>query len=288
VDNAPNPLNEDWVRTEWGPYVRSAARFCRHGAFRGIYLDDTFPAVPSRVDAYLSYSAADARRFRQWLEDRYLTIENLSMRHKLERVGGGYRSFRTITPPVTPTENLALWTDWMAARADWCEAFARATTSAYRSVDSDPAHHVVLSSQDYHVRCSWIQYGADYSRLMKHFDRLETYVAAVHQKVGRRELVANTRRIVGEGVETAAGKPFQFHTWVTDPVSFEPMDPGWLRAILMSAAEEGAKVLEIYTFKTHDWRARGGGDERPAFREVSLKYQPEMLRQIRRIISKLK
>jgi hypothetical protein len=188
--------------------------------------------------------------------------------------------------------NLALWTDWTEARADWCEDFARTSRTAYRAVDPDPHHLIVLSDQDYHMHCNPLQYGVDYGRVMRHFDRFEIYMAADHRAVGRREMLANARRNIARGLDVAAPKPFQFHTWFTDAIGFEPMSPALLKGLLECAAERGAAAVEVYTFKVYDWRKAPHRkvlvNELPPFRQVSLKYNPRMLRAIGRFAAKLK
>ena len=71
-----------------------------------------------------------------------------------------------------------------------------------------------------------------------------------------------------------------------------PMSPELLEAVVECAAETGADVIEIYTFKAHDWRIprseQRSIDELPPFREVSLKYNPEILNRIRKMIGQLK
>ncbi|HUT58200.1 MAG TPA: beta-galactosidase [Phycisphaerae bacterium] len=286
--DGPNIFNEQWIRRRWLPYVRKAAkRFAGHRAYRGLYFDDTFPVLPSRTGSYLSYAPADVRRFQAWLRRRYLGIENLNMRLKLSK---GYRSFEAVRPPRSPQQCLALWTDWTDARAEWCEDFARLTCEAYRTVDGNAAHELVLSDQDYHMHCSPLQYGVDYRRLVRHFDRFEIYMAADHTRVTRPMLLADVRRVVDRGLEIAGGKPFQFHTWFADPVGYRPMRPALLRAMVECAMERGAQVIEVYTFKVHDWRlgpVRGRtADGLPCFREVSLKHNPRMLRCLQDLISR--
>jgi aryl carrier-like protein len=286
TENAPDIFNLDWLDGAWVPYVSAATRqFSSQEAFRGFYLDDTFPVVPAKTTSYLSYSAADKRRFRQWLKQRYVSIANLSMRHKLAR---GYRSFEAVSPPRQPTDGLALWTDWTEARADWCEDFGRRTAQAFRTADRGKRHELVLSDQDYHIQCNALQYGVDYARMMRHFERFEIYMAARHQAVGRREMLANVEADVRLALEVAGGKPVQFHTWFADRISREPMSPALLSAVVERAAELGVQGIEIYTFKVADWRrSRTAGEMAPS-REMSLEYNPALLRTIRRLAARLK
>jgi len=292
----PNIFNTEWLQDEWLPYVRSAAeRFAGHDAYGGIYLDDTFPALPTRTNGCLSYSASDRARFREWLKARYLSVQNLNVRHKLTRLKGRrgrYRSFRAIDPPARPEDALVLWTDWMRARADWCEDFARQTMEAYRSIDPNPRHEVVLSDQDYHLECNALQYGVDYHRLMRHFDRFELYMAVDHRLVSRRELLASAETDVLQGMGIAREKPFQFHTWFADPVEFRPMKPASLEGVLQCAADHGADAIEVFCFKIHDWQRpltkRQWETGLPPLKEVSLKYNRPILRCLRRVFSRLK
>lgn len=283
----PDLFNPEWVRRAWLPYVRRLARtFGGHRAYRGAYFDDTFPVLPTATRSYLSYSSAAMHRFREWLKRRYLTVGNLNARLRLPK---GYRSFGNVRPPREPAEGLALWTDWTAARADWCEEFARQTVSVYRSADRRRGHELVLSDQDYHMQCNRLQYGVDYPRLMRHFDRFEIYMSAEHTRIGRRELLANVEADVARGRAIAGDKPFQFHTWFADRRTLEPMSPATLRAVVERAAETGADAVEIYTFKVYDWRrrytraqVRGG---LPPFREMSLRYNPAILRAVARTVA---
>jgi hypothetical protein len=285
--NAPDLFHEQWLRRSWLPYVRTAAqRFCRHPAFRGVYFDDSFPVVPKETRSYLSYSGATRQRFRRWLRERYLTVANLNM---CLRPRKAYRSFAAVNPPAQPTDDLALWTDWTAARAQWCEEFAERTCRAWRQVDGDPTHELVLSDQDYHLQCNALQYGVDYSRLAKHFDRLEVYMAANHEAVSRRELLANVTHDVRRGRRLAGSKPLQFHTWFADRRSYRPMDSGTLRAVIDTAGSLGAAAMEIYTFKVGNWLRRYSPREAqgplPPFEAMSLRYQPQVLRAVSRAIA---
>jgi len=288
--NAPDLFNREWLRSAWLPYVREAARvFKSHGAYRGAYFDDTFPVMRQRTTSWLSYAAPDRHRFRGWLKRRYGTLENLTMRH---RPGRAYRSFETVDPPRTPAENLALWTDWTEARADWCEEFARRTAQAYRAVDPNPAHELVLSDQDYHMQCNALQYGVDYRRVLRHFDRFEIYMAAEHAKIGRRELLADVEADVRRGVALACGKPFAFATWFADRSSMAPMPGAALRAVVRRADKCGARAVDIYALKVYDWRtaysARQAAGELPPFPEMSLTHNPKVVRAVAREIAALR
>jgi hypothetical protein len=130
----------------------------------------------------------------------------------------------------------------------------------------------------------------DYSRLIKYIDRFEIYMAVEHQRVSKRSLLGNVRRITRRGRNLAGSKPFQFHTWFADLVTFRPMERRTLEAMIACAADEGAAAVEIYTYKIHDWRvspadAKG---ELPAFRAVSMKYNPNILRSVAHAIRRLK
>jgi len=286
----PDLFNPDWLRRTWLPYVRRVAKaFGGCPAYRGAYFDDTFPVLPTATRSYLSYSAAATRRFRDWLKRRYVTIGNLNMQLRLRK---GYRSFAAVRPPREPAECLALWTDWTAARADWCEDFARQTVAAYRGADRRPGRELVLSDQNYHMQVNGLQYGVDYGRLMRHFDRFEIYMAAEHTKLSRRELVANVEADVKRGLEIAAGKPFQFHTWFADRRTLAPMSAATLRAVLEPALDGGAGAVEIYTFKVYDWRRTYSRAQvrgvLPPFREMSIRYNPAALRTVARTIAGLR
>jgi hypothetical protein len=287
----PNVFNTEWLGSAWQPYVRDAGTLCTsQRSCRGVFLDDTFPATTGTLKGYLSYSAADHRRFRQWLAHRYGSVANLTMTHKLSSAA---RSFAATQPPRDPLESLPLWTDWMQARDEWCQDFIATARRALTEAEQ-AAHHLelVLSDQDFHMQCTPLQYGVDYTHLMPHINRLETYMAANHSAVSASDMLANVRRTVRRGVHIAGGKPFLFHTWFADLVTLQPMDAGLLSAMMEAAAEEGASAIEIYTFKVHDWRlaaptARQTG-QRPALRESSLKYHPELLAAVARTMRHLK
>lgn len=53
---------------------------------------------------------------------------------------------------------------------------------------------------------------------------------------------------------------------------------------------KGIDAMEIYTYKVHDWRLSGveAKHGRPAFRELSMKYNPAILRTVSRAINRLK
>lgn len=284
--NRPNIFNLEWLSREWKPYVESLAKlFGSHKAYRGAYFDDSFSTHEDRT-TYWSYTDSDKRRFRQWLQLRYLTISNLNMKYRQTKK---FHSFNEISPPLCPDKNLALWTDWMDARSDWCEDFARVTREAYRSIDTNARHHLVLSDYDHYMHRNFLHHGVDYNRLMSHFDRFEIYMADDHRKIGKNELLANARYNVELGCKIAGRKPFQFHTWFADPFKFTTMKPEVLKEMIECATSNGADVIEIYTFKVHDWRNFNGTeklvDGRPPLKEVSLKYNPKILKKIKQIIA---
>lgn len=287
--NRPNIFNREWLDKEWKPYIKTVARlFASHEAYRGLYFDDSF-SVRESTTPYWSYAASDKKRFRQWLESRYLSIKNLNMKYRRDKP---YRSFAAVKAPRSPEESLVLWNDWMEARSAWGEDFARVTRDAYRSVDANPRHQLVLSDYDYYLDRNSLHHGVNYKRLMSYFDRFEIYMADDHRNVESRAILANTRHNVKRGCEIAGSKPFQFHTWFTDPFAFKPMKPELLEDIIDCAVENGASVIEIYTFKVHDFRIPPGSikltEAIPPFKEVSLKYNPIMLKRVRKLIAKLK
>ena len=280
--NAPDLFDRGWVRRSWLPYVRRAARsFGGHPAYGGLYLDDTFPSVAAHGPVYSSYSAAAEMRFRSWLAERHLTVGNLNM---LLRPREAFSSFAAVRPPREPGENLALWAEWTEARASWCEEFMRETRAALRAVDPDPRHTLVMSDQDYHLRCNALQYGVDYRRLVRHLDAFEIYMAAQTSGLGRREVLADVRNDVRLGRAIAGGTSFQFHAWSVNREDFSPLRAGLLESIIECAAEEGADAVEVYTFKVRDWRVRGG---RSIFPEISLRCRPGMLARLRRLFARL-
>jgi Beta-galactosidase len=287
--NGPNLFNRQWLQRQWVPYVRRVGEAFRdHSAYRGGYFDDTFPSVPSGGTAKVSYTPADRQRFSQWLRRRYLRIDNLNMCYKI-RDRKGYRRFDSVRPPTSPEQGLPLWADWMAARAEWCEEFARLTKEAYRATDPDPSHILVLSDQDYHMRCTSLQYGVDYHRLLRHFDRLEIYMAHEHERISRRELLANTEHVLDQGLRLAGGDRFQFHTWFVDPVTYRPMKPTTLAAMIECAIARNVAAIEVYTFKVREWRQehlRGLRGARPVLKEISLKYNPQILRCLADVIAR--
>jgi hypothetical protein len=190
----------------------------------------------------------------------------------------------------------------MLARAEWCEDFARRTREAWVCAEAGGQDHrpasprarreLVLSDQDYHMRCNGLQYGVDYPRLVRHFDRFEIYMAAEHTRLAPRDLLANVEDDVRRGLEIASGKPFQFHTWFADRRTLAPMAPALLEAVIDRAASAGAAAVEVYTYNVYDWRRRFGRREAPGelppFREMSLKYNPTVLRAIARAAARLK
>jgi hypothetical protein len=287
----PDIFNEGWLQLDWQPYVRAAGALCSsHPSCCGVFLDDTFPAVPGMLAGYLGYAAADRRRFRRWLARRYGSVTNLNMTHQLSP---GFPGFSAVEPPRGPLQNLALWSDWMQARSEWCTDFIRRARQALdEGARAIRRPELVLSDRDYHMLCTPLQYGVDYASLMPYVDRLEIYMAAEHTAVSQRDLLANVRRIVRRGVQTAGEKPFIFHTWCADLVTLQPMGAGLLSAVMETAAEEGASGIEVYTFKVHDWRlptrAAREGRQRPALCEVSLKYNPELLAAISHTLRQLK
>lgn len=270
------------------PYVRCVANaFKDHPAYKGVYFDDTFPSVQHYGISYLGYTSADRKRFCQWLRKRYRGIENLNMSYKI-RGRKRYGSFDAVRPPKSPQDGLALWHDWTEARAEWCEDFARVAKDAFRSADPDPSHIIVLSDQEYHMRCTALQYGLDYARLLVHFDRFEIYLAQEHERVSRGMLLANVEHAVDKGIRLAGRERFQFHTWFTDPVTYAPMKPATLEAMLECAAAKKIRAIEIYAFKIGDWRKgvkRRLKDGCPALSEISLKYNPLIRRCLQRVIA---
>lgn len=285
--NGPDLFNEEWLKKVWSPYLKQVAGIYKeHKAYKGLYFDDTFPVVIGNLTSYQSYSEAAAARFRRWLEEKYGSVESLNIRYKLYNINGGFKSFNKIHPPKTHEENLSLWMDWTSAREDWCEDFARITKEAYRSADPDPEHLLVLSDQDYHMHSSIHHYGVNYTRLMKHFDRLEIYMAPKFDMLPEKDLLSWVEDDVKTGRKLAGKKTFQFHTWFNEPVDYKLMSPEMLQKMIECAAKGGAEVIEIYAFKMRDWRVKG--PDKPLFKEISLVANPEMLNAVKKTAAKLK
>jgi hypothetical protein len=286
----PNIFEARYVEGPWADYIRALAGYKNHPAFGGAYFDDSFSV--RRMPGFWSYAKADIVRYREFLKRRYVEGGNLAVRYRPKKTP---RSFDAVKPPLSPQDDFAAWTDWMDARAQWAENFARRTVEIYRSIDSDPRHELVLSEMDYYFQRSQLHWGVDYRRLMRHFDRFEIYQADDFRNVRPAATLANARRNITDCQATVAGtgKPFQYHTWWTDPATFSPMPMGLLSDLLTQAKEMGASTAEIYTFKVHDWRAapeladKRGDVGRPPFREVSMKYHPRVRAAIARMIGAL-
>ena len=79
---------------------------------------------------FVSYSKSDQLRFRDWLKSRYQNVSQVN-----ERWSSGYSEWRDIEIPVS-IENETVWGDWVDARTEWLEDWARDTMRFIREVDS--------------------------------------------------------------------------------------------------------------------------------------------------------
>jgi hypothetical protein len=288
--NGPNIFNEEWIRKEWGPYLEAVTRRysgCR--AFGGLYFDDTYPSVPTQGIGYHNYTPADKKRFQKWLKDRYLSIENLNMLYKLHKTGKKYRSFESVNLPRHPEEGLALWNDWTIARAQWCTGFARISKETVRAIDTNRRHQLVLSDQDYHMRCNGLQYGVDYKQLLEHYDRFEIYMAHHMAQLDKRTILKNVLHNIRKGKEIAGEKPFQIHYWTANSGDYSTLKPSLLSAMIEYAAENQVRTVELYTYKIIDWRVphQQRYRDKPELKELSLKYHPELLKVVKKLKKKL-
>lgn len=286
-EDRPNLFDPVWIEQYWVPYIaKLASLFADHPAYRGLYFDDTFCWMEN---TYYSYNESDVLRYREYLKAKYGSYENYKQRHRLAKVPDSYEQ---VMPPESPAVDPLLWRDWMQARAEWCESFARITAETYRNIDGCKDHLLILGDNEFFYERSSFMFGVDFSSVMKYFDRLELYMAEDHRGVSDEDMAGNVRLNVKEGLRLAPDKGYGLLTWWTDAHEFKPMRMSMLRKMLFAGAESGAKSLSLYTFKVHDWRLkgeqRGRADNRSPMKDISLKYHPHVLQEIRTLVSDIR
>ena len=284
-------FNEDWLRAGWRPYVRAA------GPLRPLARRLPRPAPGRRLSGYDQHAEGlPGLLGRQ--RPPLPPVGRGAVRRRGEpehdaQVQAGLPLVRR--GPASPATR---WKTWPSGPTGWRRGRVvrglRSRTPRGNLASPAPAARLelVLSNQDYHVLCTPLQYGVDYGRMMKHLDRLETYMAAATRPSPGAELLENVRRDVRRGVQVAGRwKTLSLPHLVRGLRGFRPMSrvsverpgdgrgggrrrPGGLYI-------QGARLAAAR-------RARHRGRRRPAFREVSLKYNPGLLKALARTVRRLK
>lgn len=283
-----NIFNIEWIDDFWVPYIASLAKaFADHPAYRGLYFDDTFCW---QIHTFYSYTESDVLRFREFIKRKYVTYENYKQKYRLDQVPD---SFDEIMPPTSPAVSPKIWMDWMEARAEWCEEFAKTTVETYRAIDGDKQHLLILGDNEFFYERSSMSFGVDFARVMKYFDRLELYMAEEHQQLADEEMARNVTMNIEEGLRVSGGKSYGLATWWTSVSGLVPMRMSMLRKMWIAALESGADAFALYTYKVHDWALTGDSrgqliDGRVPKTEISLKFHPEVLQEIKAIIEEVR
>jgi len=280
--NQPNPYSETWQNDFWAPYLQGIKRdFGACPGYAGIVFDDA-TACTDDATIFYSYTPADERRFSEFLEKTYGSIASFNLQYR--RGNQPYASFAEVKPPRTPLESAKLWKDWMLARGEWSQDFARLTR---RTIGDES--EIIYIDYDYYIDRSRLVFGHDTAKMLKSFDRYGPYIAQEFLRMSEEDLMTHVKRVISEAKEVCPPEKTHFCTWVNGLYQFEPMPKELVKKLVSTIVDQGIHDITLYAYKVHDWRARGpersGKFNRPALQEISFKYNPQILAALREAIA---
>jgi hypothetical protein len=280
--NQPNLYSETWQNEFWTPYLEGIKReFGSCPGFKGIVFDDATGCTDDPSIIY-SYTAEDQKRFSDFLEKSYGSIASFNLQYR--RYANPYKSFAEVKPPKSPLESAKLWKDWMLARGEWSKAFAELTRKAIGSKSE-----VIYIDYDYYIDRSYMTFGHNTARMLESFDRFGPYIAQEFLLMSEADLLTHIKRVIAEEKEVCPQEKLHFCTWVNGLYKFEPMPKELVRKVVKTIADEGIHDITLYAYKVHDWRpegpGRGGKLNRPPLKEISFKYNPQMIGALREAIA---
>lgn len=294
VDNKGNLLftfnlfNRQWRETQWREYLQSVAQMYKdHPAFSGYVLDDTFGVGPignfggdtQNMGSFVSYSAYDFGRFREFLQAKY-SLPSLNQAWETK-----FGDWAQIEPPreITATNEVA-WRDWTNARREWLREWANDTVKFIREIDSNSEHEVYIEDTLYalgvisfdsksSVRPITLNdvFGLDFGYVVQPFDAVCGYTyfswdspdALENAKLLTEKALKITREKIGPD------KKIIYTFWTADinidkPLPVNYPDSNQIIAIAQVALDLGIRHIDYYGFRIGDWRVRA--DEWPLMR----------------------
>lgn len=255
-----NLFSRDWRNSQWKSYLQDLAETYRESeAFAGYALDDSFALGPVSTFSgeegvetgdFVSYSKADQSRFSEWLKSRYQTLAQVN-----ERWATKYGDWSEIEIPVK-IEKEVIWGDWVDARTEWMEDWARDTMRFIREVDPDPAHIVYIEDLvvvlGLESRASQFSprpitfadmIGLRFGQVTRHFDRLGAYTMPSSWELedSLDKALEQTDTVLEETISQAGGVDQLTYTfWISD--SKQVFSPG---AVTRPNAQEIWKITEL-------------------------------------------
>ena len=249
VDSAGNVLfsfdvfNPEWRRTSWKKYLQTvAAAYGGEPGMAGYVFDDSFTLGPVATERGPVGSGIVA--YGKYEQDHF----------------GGELPKKATDPR---------WSEWVTARQNWWEDWAKDTVGFIREVDKNPAHQIYLEDPADDVlhpdRTKTI--GLDLPRVAKHFDAFGAYSDFAYRgssdddaKVvrGTQDILAKVTQEVGKEKNTI------YTFWVANPA--EELTPGLakyptvrqIRLIADAALQAGIRHLDMYGYRIGDYRVEAG------------------------------
>ncbi len=278
----PNIYERKWVDEVWVPYLKNIGEITKgFSNFLGYYFDDTFQIgrpedSKAKQGKYASYSALDQARFQKWLKKKYGTLKLLHDSWK----GEESTSWESIPPP-RDKKTRAAWSDWISARGEWLEYWAKITRRILKTTDPNPSHILVLVDDEWLLQTQvdlqsdavkaraaigaetaelYIdQRGLDIQKVAKYWDAISVY--ATFMWTSEKEFptyLKRTKEIIKNVQQSFDGKPYPFFTfWGNTDFNKNLKDHptgSELVSIIRAAQEAGARATDIYAYRSGDWR----------------------------------
>jgi hypothetical protein len=249
VDSAGNVLfsfdvfNPEWRQTSWKQYLQTvAAAYSEEPGMAGYVFDDSFTLGPVATERGPAGSGIVA--YGKYEQDRF-----------------GGELPRKVTDPR--------WGEWVTARQNWWEEWAKDTVGFIRQVDKNPAHEIYLEDPADDVlhpdRTKTI--GLDLTRVAKHFDAFGAYSDFAYRSSpdDDAKVVEGTQDILAKVTQEVGKEKNTIYTfWVADPA--EELLPGLakfptvkqIRLIADAALQAGIHHLDMYGYRIGDYRVEAG------------------------------
>ena len=253
VDSAGNVLfsfdvfNPEWRQTSWKKYLQTVAVAYRgEPGMAGYVFDDSFTLGPVATERGPAGSGMVA--YGKYEQDHF---------------GGDLP--RKVTDPR--------WNEWVTARQNWWEDWAKDTVGFIRQVDKNPAHQIYLEDPADDVlhpdRIKTI--GLDLNRVAKHFDAFGAYSDFAYRgsPEDNAKVVKGTQDILAKVTQEVGKEKNTIYTfWVANPA--EELAPGLakfptvkqIRLIADAALQAGIRHLDMYGYRIGDYRVEAGTMEK--------------------------
>ena len=249
VDSAGNVLfsfdvfNPEWRQTSWKKYLQTvAAAYRGEPGMAGYVFDDSFTLGPVATERGPAGSGMVA--YGKYEQDHF---------------AGDLP--RKVTDPR--------WNEWVSARQNWWEDWAKDTVGFIRQVDKNPGHQIYLEDPADDVlhpdRTKTI--GLDLNRVAKHFDAFGAYSDFAYRgsPEDNAKVVKGTQDILAKVTQEVGKEKNTIYTfWVANPA--EELAPGLakfptvkqIRLIADAALQAGIRHLDMYGYRIGDYRVEAG------------------------------